>query len=328
MNDNSHPHWVSTVELRLQRRRFLAAVTALGLATSLEGRAAESLRPRWIIDTHTHFYDPTRPGGVPWPSPKDPLLFQKTLPENYPHQGLPHPVHGTVVVEASRLLEDNQWILDLAASRPFIVGFVGNLKPGHVGFRPAWERFSRNPLFRGIRIRAQDLEASMEDSAYLKDLELLAQAGQSVDVLGAHKHLPSVASVASRVPGIQWVLDHFMGLRWDGSSLDADWLEHQEQVAKVPGVNAKVSGLVEATGRREGDAPADWQYYRSVLDAAVRVFGRDRLIYGSNWPVSARFAPLAVVQGIVSGYFASLGQQALDQVFWQNARRVYGWLDR
>ena len=76
-----------------------------------------------IIDTHTHFYDPSRPQGVPWPGPENELLYRTVLPEHYRQIAEPEGVTGTVVVEASAWLDDNQWILDLAKDDPFNVIF-------------------------------------------------------------------------------------------------------------------------------------------------------------------------------------------------------------
>ena len=99
-----------------------------------------------IIDTHTHFYDPTRPEGVPWPNPNDEVLYRRVMPEDFKALAVPEGATGTVVVEASKWLEDNQWILDLAADEPFIVGFVGHLEPTD-DFEDNLNRFSANPLF-------------------------------------------------------------------------------------------------------------------------------------------------------------------------------------
>ena len=93
-----------------------------------------------IIDTHTHFYDPTRPEGVPWPNPDDDVLYRKVMPEDYKALAVPEGAIGTVVVEASKWLEDNQWILDLAADEPFIVGFVGHLEPDDANFEGSLDK--------------------------------------------------------------------------------------------------------------------------------------------------------------------------------------------
>ena len=73
-----------------------------------------------IIDTHTHFYDPTRPQGVPWPPPAERTLYRRVLPPEFVAVSQPHGVTATVVVEASPWLEDNQWVLDLATDNPVI----------------------------------------------------------------------------------------------------------------------------------------------------------------------------------------------------------------
>ena len=90
-----------------------------------------------IVDTHTHFYDPARPQGVPWPSPGEEHLYRTVLPRHYKALAEPEGVTATVVVEASPWVEDNQWILDLAAADPFIVGLVGHLGSRKRGLRPA-----------------------------------------------------------------------------------------------------------------------------------------------------------------------------------------------
>ena len=83
-----------------------------------------------IIDTHTHFYDPYRPEGVPWPPRDDALLYRRVLPEDYKAVAVPEGVTGTVVVEASEWVEDNGWILDLAATEPLYRWIRWQSRPG------------------------------------------------------------------------------------------------------------------------------------------------------------------------------------------------------
>jgi L-fuconolactonase len=92
----------------------------------------------------------------------------------------------------------------------------------------------------------------------------------------------------------------------------------------VPNVAMKVSGLVEGTGRADGTAPRETSIYRPILETHWHVLGEDRLIYASNWPVSARFAPYATVQGIATDFFEPLGRNVVAKVFRKNAERWYG----
>src|SRR6185369_9727833 len=112
----------------------------------------------------------------------------------------------------------------------------------------------------------------------------------------------------------------------DGKSPPTDWVKQMRALVSRPSIYCKLSGLVEATGRSDGSAPRDVEFYRPVLDAMREMFGSERLIYASNWPVSERFAPLATVQGIVGDYFRSHGRRTEEQVFAQTAKSAYGWV--
>jgi L-fuconolactonase len=319
---------------RTTRRDFLKRASAglfavsatADLPATLTQSASHYAGP--IIDTHTHFYDPTRTQGVPWPPTDDKLLYRRVLPADYRALPKPQPVHGTVVVEASSWLEDNQWILDLAAHEPFIVGFVGHLDPGQDGFRSQLERFARNPLFRGIRIGADGLRERLRDGAFMENLALVAKHDLAVDLLGGAEMLPDTARLARAVPGLRLVIDHVANIPIDGKTIDPKWLDGMHAAGQQPHVYCKVSGLVEGSGRSDGGAPHDVSFYQPFLNVIWDAFGSDRLVYGSNWPVSERFAPCAVVQQIVADYFTPKGPEALGKVFSKNSKACYKWIER
>lgn len=307
-------------------RRDFCRATAAALATVPRLMAAPA--PLTIIDTHTHFYDPQRPGGVPWPGKGDKQLHRTTLPADYLAQPVPQPVTGTVVVEASPLVEDNQWILDLAAKNPFIVGFVGNLKPGEDAFAGHLKRFAANRLYRGIRVNEGVLRTGLANPAFVADIRRLADLGLELDVNGGPALLPEVARLARELPTLRIVINHLANTRIDGKNVSPTWRADLEAAAKSPQVFLKVSALVEGTGKNDGTAPREVEFYRPWLDVAWHAFGPDRLVYGSNWPVSERFAKLATVQGIVHDYFSARGREALEKFFARNALAAYQWLKR
>jgi predicted TIM-barrel fold metal-dependent hydrolase len=311
----------------LSRRSFLTAVTstAAALTGCATGRSAHS---SGIIDTHTHFYDPTRPEGVPWPPKDDPVLYRRVLPEDLKRLAEPLGVTGTVVVEASPWIEDNRWVLDLAARDPFIVGVVGHLKPGKPDFEGHLKRFAANPLFRGIRTGLWDIPLAPDDRAFIRDLEKLTRLDLALDVIVQPDQLPTLARLAAAVPDLRIVIDHCAGVRVDGRSAEEPWVRGIEAVARHPNVHMKVSGLAEGTGRTEGSAPADVTFYRPVLDVLWNAFGEDRVIFGSNWPVSERFASYRTVLGIVRDYFHDKGSTAVAKYLSRNASRVYRFVRR
>ncbi|MEM7013931.1 MAG: amidohydrolase, partial [Verrucomicrobiota bacterium] len=93
---------ISTVD----RRRMLAIGGSALAATSM-GTRAEGPDDLDVIDCHTHFYDPTRPEGVPWPG-EGSALYRTVLPKHLRGLKAFRPVTGTVIVEASPWVEDNQ----------------------------------------------------------------------------------------------------------------------------------------------------------------------------------------------------------------------------
>lgn len=317
------------------RRQFLsqvaqavAGVTVSGWASALRGAPDQPVaenRGFTLIDTHTHFYDPTRPEGVPWPSRDDKLLYRTVLPKDYRALPVPRPVTGTVVVEASPWMEDNQWVLDLAAKEPFIVGVVGNLPLGTKQFAGHLKRFAANKLFRGIRLRDRKLEGTLDDPAFVSDLELLADRDLSLDLVGGREILAFADRLAKAVPGLRIIIDHLAGLAVEGKAPPADWVRQMKALVRRPNVYCKLSGLVSGIGRSDGSAPREVEFYRPVLEAMREMFGPERLMYASDWPVSERFASLAAVEGIVQDYFRSHGRRAEEQVFAQTAKAAYRW---
>ena len=278
-----------------------------------------------IIDTHTHFYDPTRPQGVPFPPADNALLYRPVLPHHCIALAAPHGVTGTVVVEASDWLEDNQWILDLAEKNPFIVGFVGNIVPGREAFSDELSRFASNPLLRGIRVRRQ-LPDDVDEGGFLRDLETLAKHDLEVDVLINQEHVGALEKIASRLPELCIVINHIAHIPIDGNEIDPSWIETFQRAAANPRVYMKVSAVMEQATVQP--APEDVDFYRPALDAMWDAFGEDRLIYGSNWPVSERAGDYAAGINLVKAYFAGRGEVATEKYFWRNAKAAYGWIDR
>jgi L-fuconolactonase len=322
----------------LHRRRFLeaaveavAAVTLTGWRSAVQAKPdqpATGAGPFTLIDTHTHFYDPTRAQGVPWPPRNDKLLYRPVLPKDYRALPVPKPVTGTVVVEASPWLEDNQWVLDLAAHEPLIVGLVGNLPVGTQEFAGHLKRFAANKLFRGIRLRDRKLEGTLDAPGFMSDLKLLVDHDLLLDLVGGGEILPFADRLGKELPKLRIIVDHLASVVVDGKAPPADWVKDMGVLVRRPNIYCKLSGLVEGTGRSDGAAARDVEFYRPVLDAMRTMFGPERLIYASNWPVSERFAPLATVQGIVADYFKSYGRRTEEKVLSQSAKAAYRWVQR
>jgi predicted TIM-barrel fold metal-dependent hydrolase len=274
-----------------------------------------------IIDTHIHLFDTARPQGVPWPDKNDPILYKPALPGRYRKvtQGLG--VAGAIEIECSPWLEDNQWVLDVAAKDSIIVGVMGDLEPGHPRFRAQLERFARNRLFRGIRygnLWGRDLGAELGKPEFIAGLTALAEAGLALDTANPTQALMAdVARLTDRVPNLRVILDHLPQLDPATANL--------RELGQRPQVYAKVSGVLR---RVAGRVPLDNNFYRGRLDEIWDVFGPDRLIYGSDWPNSDPLGTYAQVLKIVEEYFHAKGAAAAERYFWKNSITAYRWIKR
>lgn len=309
----------------MQRREFMgrlsvAAACSLAAPSVVHGAAAQR-----IVDTHTHFYDPTREQGVPWPG-KDSKLYRAVYPDDWLEVAAPHGVRETVVVEASPWLEDNQWLLDLARQNKCIVGVVGNLSPHGVDFEKHLRRFAKDPIFRGIRVAGDLTELAGRDD-FQRGIGLLSDMDLELDFNGSAKNHAAVAQLARKFPQLRIVLNH-VGAAGDPARLTDQWRHGIATLGECQNVFCKISALgeqTEASSRRYGDSPRDVNYYRPILDHCWDSFGEDRLVYGSNWPVCEKGGTYADQLAIVHAFFQEKGQEAAEKYFWKNAQRAYRW---
>ena len=310
------------------RRDFLVAgLGTLAAATGWQYAAAAG--PGYpIVDTHTHFYDPERPQGVPWPGKDDKSLYRRVLPEHFRAFAKPLGVTGTVIVEASPWVEDNQWVLDIAANDPFVLGLVGNLTPGKPEFAGHVKRFAANKLFRGIRVNSGALKAGLDSPEFLADIKRLEEADLELDINGGPELLPLVDQLATKLPNLRIVINHLANVRIDGPNLNAEWQAGMQAAARHKQVFLKVSALVESAARDGRMAPQDPQYYVPILESVWKTWGEDRLIYGSNWPVSDRAGDYKTVLKIVTEFFQSKGTAAAEKFFAKNAQAAYKYVLR
>lgn len=305
------------------RRGVLAGATLAAAPSAL--LAAPPARRR--IDCHTHFYDPTRPEGVPWPRENSPL-HRPVLPRDWHAVAAPHRITDTIVVEASPWVEDNQFLLDLAAADQHLLGVIGNLDPVSPDFAAHVKRFAADPLYRGIRVSSARAADPANAAAYHAGLRLLAEAGLVLDINGGPATAGIAAALAKEHPGLTLVINHCGNPGDPATPLPDDWRTGIASAGKQKNVFIKISALAEAVRGEPGAAPADPAYYRPVIDPIWNAFGPDRLVYGSNWPVSDRAAPYGTVVGIVEAYFDEKGADVSDNFFADNSRAAYRWRER
>jgi len=315
----------------LNRREFLGAIAMLpagvSSVTSSQGQGTPlSTAQVPIIDTHIHLFDSARPGGAQWPSPDDPFPGPQSLPPRFRQLAAPFGVVGAVVVEASSLVEDNQWVLDLASTEPMIVGLVGRIEPGQPEFAKNLEHFHQNRLFLGIRARPESTD----------DLQRLAAAGLTLDVNTlttpqspanpTNGVLKAVIRLTDRVPTLRVVIDHLPRYQPPPERANG-YIADLQELAQRPQVYVKVSGVL--SGDKLADTVRqDRLVFQERIDQMWSIFGEDRLIFASDFPNSEREGPYAAIISVLRQYFTRKGVAVAEKVFWRNSSKAYRWIRR
>ena len=284
-----------------------------------------------IVDTHIHFYQPSRPGGVPWPPPppaSDPLLYRDVLPPEYKALAMANGILASGVIEASPLVEDNRWILDLLDHDSFFPFFAGQLEIGSPDFGINLERLSHDHRFVGIRGFLWSPPAITLDAAQLRDLRDLARRGMTLDIIsrGTTNPKPRVEALCTAVPNLRIIIDHLAGAQ--GLTPTPEWELAIRRLADVcPNLYVKFSSFydmyVVGDGNHRWSAPTDLAAYKPHFDVLMTAFGEDRLIWGSNWPVSDLGGSFSGEIRLAEEYLAPFGQVVRDKVMFKNALLFY-----
>jgi predicted TIM-barrel fold metal-dependent hydrolase len=283
-----------------------------------------------IIDCHIHLFDPRRPQGVPWPPKDNAVLYKPALPDRYRKIAAPLGIVGAIEVEASPLLEDNQWVLDVAAKDKIMVGMVGDIEAGKPEFKKNLERFHRNPLYLGIRcgnLWGRNFSADVARPEFISDMKALADAGLELDTANpSPAMIVDLLRLTDRVPQLRIVIDHLLriDLPADPAALKP-YHANLRELGKRKQVFVKGSGVLR---RVDGRVPEDLNFYRDRLDELWEVFGEDRLVYGSDWPNSDQWAEYPRQLKVVREYFTGKGQAAAEKFFWKNSIAAYKWVKR
>ena len=292
-----------------------------------------------IIDAHHHLWDLSA-GRYPWLQGDYHEAFflgdyrsicRDFLPEDYLATVSAQPVIGTVHVEAERARDEQvaetRWLHEVHDRYGFPDAVIA-----HAWFdRPDTEEIlaqhAAYPLVRGIRSKPvtscgpheplDDLRGTMQDPAWLRGFSLLDRFDFSWDLRVPPWHLADAAEVANAFPNTKIALNH-TGFPWDRSEEGlARWRRGMELLARQPNVFVKLSEF----GLK--DAPWNYDDNRQIVLDAVSIFGADRCMFASNFPVAGLRVSYDVLVDSMRRMLEPLGREALEKIFYRNALQFY-----
>ncbi len=270
------------------------------------------------IDSHQHFWRYTREDYA-WIDESMDVLRRDFLPKELRRVLDSAGIDGCVAVQAQETHAETRWLLGLAERDPWIRGVVGWVDPASARIEADLEAIA-HPRLVGVRavLQAKPDEFSATP-AFANGMRAIGRTGLVYDVLVYARQLRRAIDLCRAFPSQSFVLDHFgkPDVRHDAF---ASWLRDLGELAALPNVCCKVSGLA---------TEADWQAWdaadlRRYFDAAADAFGPDRLMFGSDWPVALCAIRYERWRDLVSGWTAGWSPAERAAVFGGTAARVYG----
>jgi L-fuconolactonase len=274
-----------------------------------------------VIDSHQHFWDLSR-FDYSWMSgPELEPLQRNFLPWDLEPHLARAGVDRTIFVQARHDVEESRWALGLAERHDFLAGVVGWVDLAGEGCEEQLAELRRHARFVGVRHITHD---EPDDDWVVRDdvlrgLRILERHGVPFDLLFRPRHLCHVPTLVRRLPDLPMVLDHLAKPPIKEARMDG-WREGFEAAARFPNVCCKLSGMVTEADW-EAWSPDDLEPYVHV---ALEAFGPERLMFGSDWPVSTLCASY---ENVVSALRQALGPISADeraQIFGGTAERIYG----
>lgn len=272
-----------------------------------------------IVDTHVHIWDPLNPGlewlsDATWSSIQRPFGVSELM-TTLNSVG----VGSAVLVNATTDLSENGRLL-ASAVHDRVLGVVGWVPLSDPGI--AAERLDvgcADTAFAGVRYMAgQEPEPDLLDAEAVADLAPLAERGLLLEVMPRGLvDVRAVARVAERNPATRIVIDHLA--KPLSAPSRADWDEAMSVAARQPNVLTKVSGWT--TPVRPGWSGRD---IRPYVERAVELFGADRLMYASNWPVTLLAGSYEQVFHETNEALRSCSGPERKAIFAGTAHAVYG----
>jgi len=232
------------------------------------------------IDSHQHFWRYT-PQDYPWISDEMGVLKQDLLPDMLQPTLQRHDMQGSILVQARSSAAETRWLLEIAEQTDFVRAVTGWLDLSSPELQKDLEAIS-HPLLRGFRHQVQDEPSPSQwlaDTAVNRGLHQLQQQEYVYEILVTHRHLAEALAFARRHDSYFLVLDHCG--KPDLSLGAAHWKKQIAPLAALKHVSCKISGLLTEP-RPAGMSSHDLLPY---FDAALEIFGSERLMFGSDWPV-------------------------------------------
>lgn len=279
-------------------------------------------RTAMIIDAHQHFWKLDLPFNYEWlrSEPHQPIC-RDYMPSDLQPLLEKCGIDRSVFVQTQHDVAENRWVLGLAEKHDFIAGVVGWVDLASPDCEAQLEEFKAHPKFVGVRhiVHDEPDDDFIVRPEILNGLRVLEKHAVPYDLLFFHRHLRHAPLVASAVPDLPLVIDHLSKPKIKAGEMEA-WRSELKAAGRHPNMYCKISGMV---------TEADWKNWktsdlRPYVETALEVFGPERCMYGSDWPVCELAGEYEEVWNAANELISSLGEDERAAVLGGTAEKFYG----
>lgn len=288
-----------------------------------------------IIDTHVHFWDMATPDlGLKWVwLEKDfvhPILGDIDAMKSVKYgidaiaaESRFADVSGFVHVQAALGSQDpvdeTRWLTRMREGAPVPFTIVAHADLGTEHARAQLDGHAESPYFVGVRdFAAEPMLASGElNPRYEESLAEMARRGIMFDLDCEWMNMGAALELARRHPDLQIVLEHIGFPRSRDDAYFASWRGALSELAQAENVTCKISGLAMTDPHFTRESLERW------VDSCVEVFGPDRCVLGSNWPVDRLYSSYDVIMDLYRDYISELSESEQVAILSGNAARIF-----
>lgn len=271
-----------------------------------------------MIDTHVHFWQ-FEPLRDTWINEEMEVLQRDFFPRDLERMAGKFHIDGVVAVQADQSEKETEFLCTLASQNKIIKGIVGWVDLKAVNLKEKFQQYSKISIIKGFRHILQAEEPDyMLHPKFVEGVKLLKEFNFTYDVLVQNKQLPEVIKLIEKLPDQKFIIDHCAKPAIAKRQIE-NWEQNLKIIAENKNVYCKISGLVtEAIWH--GWNKKDFYPY---LDVAVKCFGPERIVFGSDWPVIYLSASYGKWIGLMKDYMSQFNHSEQDEFFSENAKRFY-----
>jgi L-fuconolactonase len=274
-----------------------------------------------IVDTHAHFWDVARL-RYPWIEAGSPF-DRSFLLADYQRASADVAIGRMVFVECDAhpdcALAEAEWVAGLAALDSRIEAIVARVPLLAGDAMATLERLAAMPIVRGVRDNIQGNPPGFAlQERFVAGVRAVHARGLHFELCLKHDQLGETIELVRRCPEGQFVLDHCAkpGI---AAGLGEPWASQMREMAALPNVVCKISGLITEADWANW-VPDEVLWYARI---AAEAFGPDRILYGSDWPVSEVAGGYMAWYRLAEALAANWSAHDRDAFFRRNAERVY-----